>query len=209
MHLCETSSNAPRLPSFLDMPQNPLVLHTFGGTVPCTCHAKPHPSFKKWSKTVSFLHFHFHMCLAPQRRALFQHVNFQKCSEHGVLFTCWFRNVLGATTACIFSTAQLPKVLRHCFYHFDFQTRFAPQRHALFPHLKFQKCSEPGVFLAFSLRNVLRATTPYTFPTSQLPKVLRHWSAFIILTSKCASGHSDVYFFNISTSKSAPRLRCF
>ena len=50
---------------------------------------------------------------------------------------------------------------------------FAPQRHALFRHLNFQKCSEPVSFLHFWLRNVLRATTACTFSTSQLPKVLR------------------------------------
>ena len=52
------------------------------------------------------------MCFAPQRRALFRHLNFQKWSEAGVFCTFWLRNVLRATTACIFSTSQLPKVVR-------------------------------------------------------------------------------------------------
>ena len=52
------------------------------------------------------------MCFAPQRRALFRHLNFQKWSEPLVLCTCSLRNVLRATTACTFSTSQLPKVLR-------------------------------------------------------------------------------------------------
>ena len=52
------------------------------------------------------------MCFAPQRRALFQHLNFQKWSEAGVLCTFWLGNVLRATTACTFSTSQLPKVVR-------------------------------------------------------------------------------------------------
>ena len=30
---------------------------------------------------VCFVHFDFEMCFAPQRRALFRHLNFQKCSE--------------------------------------------------------------------------------------------------------------------------------
>ena len=81
------------------------------------------------------------MCFAPQRRALFRHLNFQKWSERGVLYIftskcasrhngvhfcdistsksgpnvvfCTFclGNVLRATTACTFSTSQLPKVL--------------------------------------------------------------------------------------------------
>ena len=48
----------------------------------------------------------------PQRRALFRHRNFQKWSENGVFCTFSLRNVLRATTACTFSTSQLPKVLR-------------------------------------------------------------------------------------------------
>ena len=42
-------------------------------------------------------------------------------------------------------------------------------------HLNVQKCSEPVSFLYFWLRNVLRATTAYTFSTGQLPKVVRAW----------------------------------
>ena len=61
----------------------------------------------------------------------------------------------------------------------------------------------------FWLRNVLRATTACTFSTYQLLKVLRTWCALYILTSKCASRHTGVHFFNISTSKSAPDLVCF
>ena len=56
--------------------------------------------------------FDFEMCFAPQRRALFRHLSFQKWSDHGVFCTFWLGNVLRATTACTFSTSQLPKVLR-------------------------------------------------------------------------------------------------
>ena len=104
--------------------------------------------------------------------------------------------MLRATTACTFSTSQLPKVVRTwcvlyiltsefvschngvhffdistsksgpnlvCFVHFDFGIFFVPQWRALFRHLNFQKWSGPGVFCAFSLRNVLRATTACNF----------------------------------------------
>ena len=84
------------------------------------------------------------MCFAPQWRALFRHRNFQKWSEHGVFCTFLLRNVLRATTARTFSTAQLPKV------------------------------SEHGVLCTFWLRNVLRATTACNFSTAQLPKVSEH-----------------------------------
>ena len=90
---------------------------------------------------------------------------------------------------------------------------FAPQRRALFPtlfrHLNLQKWSENGVFCTFWLGNVLRATTACTFSTSQLPKVVRQWCALYILTWKCASRHNGVHFFDIWTSKSGPKLRCF
>ena len=115
------------------------------------------------------------------------------------------------TTACTFSTSEPPKVVRTwcvlyiltwkcasrhngvhffdistsksgprmvCFVHFDFEMCFAPQRRALFRHLNFQK-------------------------------VVRTWCVLYILTSKCASRHNGVRFFDIATSKSGPTLRCF
>ena len=176
------------------------------------------------------------MCFAPQR-ALFRDLNFQKWSEPLVLLTCWLPNVLRATTACTFSTSQLPKVLRRwgvlyicasrhngvhffdiatsksgltlrCFVHFDFEMCFAPQRRTLFRHLNFQKWSENGVFCTFGLGNVLRATAACTFSTSQLPKVVRRWGVLYILTSKCASRHNGVQFF-ISHLASWLRTRRF
>ena len=96
-----------------------------------------------------------------------------------------------------------------CFVHFDLEMCFAPQRRALFRHLNFQKWSENGVLCTFWLRNVLRATTPCTFSTSQRPKVVRTPQFLTHFTSKCASRHNAVHFFNISTSKNGPILRCF
>ena len=71
-------------------------------------------------------------------------------------FHFWLRNVLRATTACTFSTSQLPKVSRGwgVFVNFDCQMCFAPQRRALSQHLNFQKCSEPISFSRFWLPNV-------------------------------------------------------
>ena len=151
------------------------------------------------------------MCFAPQPRALFRHLNLQKWSEPLVFLTFWLPNVLGATTACTFSTSQLPKIVRHwgVFAHFDFQTCFAPQRRALFRHLNFQKWSGPAVLCTFWLPIVLRATTACTFSTSQLPKVVRSWCVLYILTWKCASRYNGVHFFDISTAKSGPRMVCF
>ena len=167
MHLCKSSSNVPRLPSFLEMLQNPHVLLTFYKVHNPFCLPRKTTFERKVLRTpqffalltskcasrhngvhffdistsksrpnlVCFVHFDFEMCFAPQRRALFRHLNFQKWSDHGVLCTFWLRNVLRATTACTFSTSQLPKVVRRptlrCFVHFDFEMCFAPQRRAI------------------------------------------------------------------------------
>ena len=115
---------------------------------------------------VCFLHVDFQMCLAPRRRALFQHPNFQKWSENGVFCTCTLPNVLRATTACTFSTSQLPKVLR----------------------------DRPTCFATFLLQNVFRATTACTFSTSQLPKVVRAWCALPLFNFKYALRHNGMQF---------------
>ena len=67
---------------------------------------------KSGPNMVCFVHFDLETCFAPQRRALFHHLNFQKWSEPGVLCTFWLGTVLRATTACTFSTSQLPNVVR-------------------------------------------------------------------------------------------------
>ena len=69
-------------------------------------------------------------------------------------------------------------------------------------HLNVQKWSAPLSFVHFWLRNVLRATTACTFSTSQLPKVVRSWGVLYMVTSRCASRHNSVHFFDVSSSKS-------
>ena len=141
MHLCRSSSNVPRLPSFLDMLQNPHVLLTFEKVhdprrlprettseppkVARTCgalciltskcashHTGVHifdiSTCKSGPSMVCFVHVDFGMCFAPQRRALFRHLNFQKWCEGEVLCTFWLRNVVPTTTACNFSSLTWP-----------------------------------------------------------------------------------------------------
>ena len=50
------------------------------------------------------------MCFAPQRRALFRHLNFQKWCEAEVFCTFSLQNLLRATTACNFSFLISPDV---------------------------------------------------------------------------------------------------
>ena len=161
MHLCRSSSNVPRLPSFLDMLQNPHVLLTF---------EKVHNPLSLPRETTSE---------RPKvvRTWCVLHILTSKCaSRHNGV------HVLRATTACTFSTSQLPKVVRTwcalhiltskcasrhngvrffdistsksgpdlvCFAHFDFEMCFAPQQRALFRHRNFQKWSRAGVFCTF------------------------------------------------------------
>ena len=102
-------------------------------TIPCACHAKRHLNVQEWNM-VCFIHFDFEMCFAPQWRALFHYLNFQKWSYAGVLCTFWLGNVLRATTACTFCTSQLPKVVRSwcVLYNFRLEMCFVPQRRANF-----------------------------------------------------------------------------
>ena len=87
------------------------------------------------------------------------------CSEHGVLIAFLFGNLLRATTACTFSTSQLPKVPETptCFYQFDFEICFVPQWRAIFQQLNFQKCFRHEVFLAFWPLNLFRTAAACNF----------------------------------------------
>ena len=58
-----------------------------------------------------FVHFHLKMCFSPQRRAIFQHLNFKKWSENVVLCTFSLETVLLVTAACNFWTSELQKVV--------------------------------------------------------------------------------------------------
>ena len=79
----------------------------FRATTPCTFSTSQLP---KVFRTPQFLtHFDFQMCFAPQRRALFQHLNFQKRSDAEVFCTFSLRNWLRATTAFQPSGATKPR----------------------------------------------------------------------------------------------------
>ena len=89
---------------------------------------------------------------------------------------------------------------RHNSVHFfDVATSKSAPRMVCFVHFQVKMLKTPHV----------RATTACTFSTSQLPKVVRQWCVLCILTWRCASRHNGVHFFDISTSKSGPRLVCF
>ena len=128
MHLCRSSSNAPRLPSFLKLLQNPHVLLTFD----------------KVHNPLRLPHFDFEMRFAPQRLALFRHPNFQKrCVLYILTSKCASRR--NGVHFFDISTSKSGANM-WCFVHFHLEMCFAPQRRELFRHLNFQTLSENGVF---------------------------------------------------------------
>ena len=75
---------------------------------------------------------------------------------------------------------------------------------------RFRKCYRTFTFCSLLTRCTVH--NPLRLPretTSERPKVVRKCSMFNMLTSKCASRHNGVHFFDISTSKSGPTLVCF
>ena len=117
--------------------------------------------------------------------------------------------MLRATTACTFSTCQLPKVVRHwgvsCIF---LEMCFAPQQLAFFRHVNFQKCSQDGVLCTFWLRNVLRATAACNFssliwPDGSAPAALasllstsgapNHWKNTVVCHFSTFS-HTCIFF---------------
>ena len=105
--------------------------------------------------------------------------------------------MLRATTACTFSTSQLPKAVRSWCVLYILTSKCALRHNGVhFFDISTAK-SGPNLvcFVHFDFGNVLRATKACTFSTSQLPKVVRHWCALYILTSKSASRHKGVQIF--------------
>ena len=107
MHLCRSSSNVPRLPSFLEMLQNPHVLLTFvkvHNPVRLPAMQNDIGTSKSGPSMWCFSHFDIEM-------------------RNGMHFFD-------------ISTSKSGPKLR-CFEHFDFELCFSPQRRALFHHLNF------------------------------------------------------------------------
>ena len=112
-----------------------------------------------------FPHFDLQICFAPQRRAIFEHRNFQNGSGNVVFCAFWLANVLFATAACNFWTSQLPKWLRECgvLCILTCKCAFSPQPRGILEHRNFQNVSGAEVFSTFWRANVLRATAACHF----------------------------------------------
>ena len=136
------------------------------------------------------------MCFAPQLRALFRHLNFQKWSEPGLFCTFWLGNVLRATTACNFSSLIWPAGSAPAALLFDppepqiigktqcFATFSVSRRSYLFAHLHLLSSdlfSSDSSHLCFSTVHMVGSFT------SKLPSItsliLNFWRVFQIPSS--------------------------
>ena len=96
-----------------------------------------HLTWKSAPRSPLFNTFGFEMCFAPQRRALFEHLNFQKCSDARVFFShSDFEKCFAPQRLALFEHLNFQKCALGCFVHFEFDMCFPPQRRALFRHLK-------------------------------------------------------------------------
>ena len=120
-------------------------------------------------------------------------INFQKSSDAEVFCTFWLGNVLRATTACTFSTSQLPKVVRrwgvlyiltwkcasrHNGVHFfDIATSKSRPTLRCFVHFDLEMCFAPQRRALFRHRNFQKSSDAEVFCTFWLGNVLRATTA--------------------------------
>ena len=127
------------------------------------------------------MRFLFQMCFSPQRRAIFRHQNFKKCSRTWCFFAFSFPNALLATAACNFSTPELQKVLPHpgvlCIFtsacasrhsdgqFFDIRTSKSAPGPWCFVHVHFQMCFSPQRLAIFRHQNFKKCSDTVSFVT--------------------------------------------
>ena len=112
------------------------------------------------------------------------------------------RHVLCATTACTFSTSQLPKVVRTWCVLYILTWKCASRHNGV--HFLGISTSKSGPRMVCFVRfhfEMCFAPQQCTFWTSQLPKVVREWCALYIFILKCASRHSSALFGHLNFQK--------
>ena len=114
MHLCRASSNVPRLPSFLDMLQNPHVVLTVDKVhSPLRLPRKTTSERPKVVRACLFFNIFISKYASRHNGAHFFDISTAKSFWNwSVVHILTSKNVLRATTACTFSTSQLLKVFR-------------------------------------------------------------------------------------------------
>ena len=128
------------------------------------------------------------MYFSPQRRAIFRHLNFKKCSEPLSFLTFLLENVLLATAACNFSTSQLEKVVRTCsvlyiltskcasrysgVQFFNIVTSKSGPKLTCFVHFQFKMYFSPQRRAIFRHRNFKKCSETLNFLAFWLQNVL-------------------------------------
>ena len=128
------------------------------------------------------------MCFSPQRRAIFRHQNFQKCSRNAVFCTFSLPNVRFATAACIFSSSGRTKVLSECSVLYIFTSECACHHSGVqffnistyksalgmrcFVHFHFRMSVSPQPRAFFHHQDVQKWAKHVMFCTFSLPNVL-------------------------------------
>ena len=138
------------------------------------------------------------MCFSPQRRAIFQHLNFKKWSETVSFLAFWLQNVLLATTACNFSTSELQKAVWDPEF-FNILASTCASRHSgvqFFDIGTAKSGPELTCFVHFRLKMCFSPQRRAIFPHRNFKKCSENVSFFSILTSKCTSRHSGVQFLS-------------
>ena len=141
---------------------------------------------------LSFVHFNFEICFAPQRRALFRDLNLQKWSEWCVLYILTSKCASRHNSVHFFdiSTSKSSPIMVS-FVHFNLEMCFAPQRHALFNistsksgpimvsfvHFDLEMCFAPQRRALFRHLNFQKCSETQVFCTFSLGNVLRATTA--------------------------------
>jgi len=179
MHLSRFSSNAPRLPSFFQMLQNPHVLLTFD-KVHNPLHLPREVTSERpnVARTCNAFNILTSKCASRHNCVhFFDIATSKKWSDPGVFSTFWLRSVLRTTTACTFSTSQLPKVVRTWCVLYVLTWKCASRHNTV--HFFDISTSKSGPILV----------------------------CFVHFDFK-ASRHNGVHFLDISTSKHGPSMVC-
>ena len=112
VHLSRSSSNVPRLPSFLEMLQTLTFCSLLARCKILRLSRRTTSERQKVIRTCGAFNILTSTCASRHNGVHFFDISTSKNSEPGVLYAFWLGNVLRATTACTFSTSQLPKMLR-------------------------------------------------------------------------------------------------
>ena len=113
---------------------------------------------------VCFVHFDFELCFAPQRCALFRHLNLLRawCALNILTWKCASHHNF-AHFFDISTSKSAPSMV--CLVHFVTWKCASRHNGVHFRDLNVQKCPEHEVPCTFWLGSVLRATTACTFST--------------------------------------------